>query len=926
MATVTVSGSGVSSSNVSAGKNVTVNVLSGGTTIHTSVTSTGVENVSAGSIASGSIISSGGTETVLTGGTEISATIGVSGTANISSGGTASGDIIQSGGKLNVLSSGTASGTTISAGTMTVSLTGKASATTILSGGKETILGTDVSATIGSSGTVTVSSGGLASAATISTGGTLSVLASGTASATTVLSGGKETILGTDMSATISSGGSAVVSSGGTASATTISNGGVEIVSASGKAISAVLLSGGTVEVLSGFTSDSITTWSSGGTLAIGSGVTVSAAATGGTISGGQILAILASGTAISNTISSGGIEIVSSGGTASATVLSNGGTLEVLGGFTKDTIGTWASGGTLAIGSGVTVSAAATGGTISGGQILAILSSGTAISNTISSGGIETVSSGGLASATTISTGGTLSVLASGTASATTILSGGKEAVLGTDVGATIRTGGTEIVSSGGTASATTISGGTLDLQTGSIVSGGVTFAASTSGGTLEFENAAQTSTTTISGLNIGTTSTTPLNEIDLRFISSGAITSTTISGSTLTVFISGGTSTTLHLNQAPTSGTHVDWISDGNGGSEIFLSDVPCYVAGTRILTAHGEIEVERLTKGDKVITLVDGKHVEQPVTWLGARRLNLKTHPRPNTVMPIRITRDAFGDDLPCRDLLVSPDHAIFVEGVLICARQLVNGTTIQQVTEWTAVDYYHVQFDKHAVILAEGLPAESYLDTGNLGFFQNSGDPLQLHPDLTDATDLPSREAGSCAPFVWKSERVQPIWQRLAERAAALGRPVPVPATTTDPELRLVIKERQVKPIYCDDKLFIFPVPQGAQTIRLVSRSGSPTETRPWIEDRRQLGVRVKQLVLRSADELREIPLDHPALAEGWWAVERDGTALRRWTIGEAVLPLPTLSGPTMLEVHIGDPMNYVVPVTEQNEDETVARRA
>ena len=153
------------------------------------------------------------------------------------------------------------------------------------------------------------------------------------------------------------------------------------------------------------------------------------------------------------------------------------------------------------------------------------------------------------------------------------------------------------------------------------------------------------------------------------------------------------------------------------------------------------------------------------------------------------PIRIERDAFADGMPHRDLLVSPDHAIFVDGMLICARQLVNGTTIRQERDWTAVDYYHVELDQHAILLAEGLPAESYIDTGNSGFFANSGAPLVLHPDLTDETDYPTREAGSCAPFVSDEASVQPVWQRLADRAAAIGRPVPQRATTTDAGLRL-----------------------------------------------------------------------------------------------------------------------------------------
>ena len=327
--------------------------------------------------------------------------------------------------------------------------------------------------------------------------------------------------------------------------------------------------------------------------------------------------------------------------------------------------------------------------------------------------------------------------------------------------------------------------------------------------------------------------------------------------------------------------------------------------------IRTPDGELPVEKLRPGKQVITLVDGQEIPQTVTWLGHRRIDLAGHPRPETVAPIRIQRDAFADGMPHRDLMVSPDHAIFVDGKLICARQLVNGTTIRQELDWTAVDYYHVELDQHAILLAEGLPAESYIDTGNSGFFANSGAPLVLHPDLTDETDYPTREAGSCAPFVWDEASVQPVWQRLADRAAAIGRPVPQRVTTTDADLRLLADRRTVKPIISDSDLVIFVLPRGAREVRLVSRAQSPTEARPWLDDRRRLGVRVKRIVLRGAEELREVPVDHPDLTQGWWAVERDGQMMSRWTDGEAVLPLPAMRGPVMLEIHLAGSMTYVV---------------
>ena len=239
-----------------------------------------------------------------------------------------------------------------------------------------------------------------------------------------------------------------------------------------------------------------------------------------------------------------------------------------------------------------------------------------------------------------------------------------------------------------------------------------------------------------------------------------------------------------------------------------KVTLESAPCFCAGTSILTPAGERMVETLMQGDIVLTIVCDELSPQPVKWLGRRRIDLTAYPRPETVAPIRIRRGAFADNMPHTDLLVSPDHAVFVDGKLICVRQLINGATIRQEKGWTSVEYFHVELDAHSILLAEGLPAESYLNTSNRGFFANSGEPLLLHPDLTDETDYPTREAGSCAPRC--------VWSLLA---------------------------------------------------------GAPTDTRPWLDDRRCLGVYVERIVLRGASEVREVPATIPACRRvgGQWNV-------------------------------------------------------
>ena len=341
-------------------------------------------------------------------------------------------------------------------------------------------------------------------------------------------------------------------------------------------------------------------------------------------------------------------------------------------------------------------------------------------------------------------------------------------------------------------------------------------------------------------------------------------------------------------------------------------------CYARGTMIRTPDGELPVEKLRPGKQVITLVDGQEVPRTVKWVGHRRIDLTKHPRSETVAPIRVERDAFADNVPHRDLLLSPDHAVFFDGKLICVRQLVNGSTIRWERGWTSVDYYHVELEQHAILFAEGLTVESYLDTGNRGFFANSGVPLVLHPDLPNENRYPTREAGSCVPFVWNESSVLPVWQRLADRAAAVSQPVLQRVTTTDADLRLLVDRHPVRPAFSDSDRVIFVLPHGTREVRLFSRAQSPTEARPWLGDRRRLGVCVKRIVLRGADDPREVPMDHPDLTRGWWAVERDGQVMSRWTDGQAVLPLPKLRGDVVLEIHLAGSMIYVLDTVPTGE--------
>jgi hypothetical protein len=149
-------------------------------------------------------------------------------------------------------------------------------------------------------------------------------------------------------------------------------------------------------------------------------------------------------------------------------------------------------------------------------------------------------------------------------------------------------------------------------------------------------------------------------------------------------------------------------------------------CFAAGTRILTPHGEVAVETFSPGDMVTT---SSGATRRLIWVGHRRIACGAHPHPDEVMPIRISAGAFALGMPKRDLFLSPDHAVFADGVLIPIRHLVNGTTIAREPR-DDVTYWHLELARHDILLAEGLPTESYLDTGNRHAFDAEGREVRV----------------------------------------------------------------------------------------------------------------------------------------------------------------------------------------------------
>ena len=203
---------------------------------------------------------------------------------------------------------------------------------------------------------------------------------------------------------------------------------------------------------------------------------------------------------------------------------------------------------------------------------------------------------------------------------------------------------------------------------------------------------------------------------------------------------------------------------IFSNSGGAFIAAVDqasAPCFCRGTFIRTPCGNKRVEKLQIGDEVMT---ASGAARPIKWIGRRSYLGRFVMGSKDILPVCIKAGALADNLPRRDLWISPNHAMYLDGVLIEAKDLVNGVSIVQAERVEQLEYFHIELETHDVIVAEGALAETYIDDDNRLMFHNAHEYREHNPAVATATI-----ARYCAPRLDEGYELETIRRRITLRA-------------------------------------------------------------------------------------------------------------------------------------------------------------
>ena len=201
-------------------------------------------------------------------------------------------------------------------------------------------------------------------------------------------------------------------------------------------------------------------------------------------------------------------------------------------------------------------------------------------------------------------------------------------------------------------------------------------------------------------------------------------------------------------------------------------------CFVQGTQIATANGEVPVEDLKVGDLVKTLDRGL---QPIRWIDSSYLSVKDLNENEELRPIRISKAAVSAVGGTSELIVSPQHRLLIASkvaermfgnteVLVAAKQLLVIEGVDVAHDFDDVFYFHLLLDHHEIVYANGVPSESlYLGQEAQKSLSPVGQKeiVALFPELSLLTYMPK----PCRPII-QGKRARKLAERLSHNSKPL----------------------------------------------------------------------------------------------------------------------------------------------------------
>jgi len=208
-------------------------------------------------------------------------------------------------------------------------------------------------------------------------------------------------------------------------------------------------------------------------------------------------------------------------------------------------------------------------------------------------------------------------------------------------------------------------------------------------------------------------------------------------------------------------------------------------CFLRGTQILTASGYRRVETLAVGDLLPTRFSGVSPIKCVSHYHYRKSD-PSEPWARSIRPVRIARSALADGVPSADLCVTPSHAVFIDGVLVRADNLVNDMTItiDDAHDRGEIEYFHIELARHDVIDAEGALCETLQGEREIRVLSDGHVSKIWLPRASCApilsfdggrSELKSRLRSAASPFVDRRQKLDVIRDRLEDRALAMRHP-------------------------------------------------------------------------------------------------------------------------------------------------------